>query len=133
METTLTLGQRQQNSDTRMVEAVAKQNQTSSHIYPTHGTQAARFLAAMLAGRQINPLASWVEFGIYRTSDVVLRLRKAGWPIDTDDLPVKNTFGEDCVVGLYSLAPEAIAQSGSEAQQFIADEREVLRAMRGAA
>lgn len=129
----LTLGQRQQKSETGMVEAVTDQNQTTSHIYPTHGTQAARFLAAMLAGRQINPLASWVEFGIYRTSDVVLRLRKAGWPIDTDDLPVKNTFGEDCVVGLYSLAPEAIAQAGSEAQQFVADEREVLRAMRRAA
>jgi len=133
MDNTLMPGRQQQNSEAGMVEPVADQNQTTSPIYPTHGTQAARFLAAMLAGRQINPLASWVEFGIYRTSDVVLRLRKAGWAIDTDDLPVKNTFGEDCVVGLYSLASEAIAQAGLEAQQFVADEREVLRAMRRAA
>lgn len=132
MTNMLTTGCRQQ-SETGMVESASDQNLTLPPTYPTHGTQAARFLAAMLAGRQINPLASWVEFGIYRTSDVVLRLRKAGWPIDTDDLPVKNTFGEDCVVGLYSLAPEEIAQAGSEAQQFVADEREVLRAMRRAA
>lgn len=125
----VTLGQRHtsESGTTDQVEIT-----TAFQTYPTHGTQAARFLAAMLAGRQINPLASWVEFGIYRTSDVVLRLRKAGWPIDTDDLPVKNTFGEDCVVGLYSLPPEKIAQAGSEAQQFVADEREVLRAMRRA-
>ena len=134
METTLTLGQRQQNSDTGMVEAVADQNLTTTFIYPTHGTQKSRLLAAMLAGRQINPLTAWREFGTYRLADVVFQLkRKNGWPIKTDDLSVLNTFGEDCVVGLYSLAPEAISQSGSEAQQFVADEREVLRAMRRAA
>lgn len=129
MTNTLMARGQQQISATRT--ATMAENTTA--IFPTHGTQAARFLAAMLAGRQINPLASWVEFGIYRTSDVVLRLRKAGWPISTDDLPVKNTFGEDCVVGLYSLEPEAIAQAGSEAQKFVADEREVLREMRRAA
>ena len=128
MTNLLTTGCRQ-HSETGTVKTTIDPN---IHTYPSHGTQAARFLAAMLAGRQINPLASWVEFGIYRTSDVVLRLRRAGWPIDTDELPVKNTFGEDCVVGLYSVAPEVIAIAGSEALQFVADEREVLRAMRRA-
>lgn len=102
-------------------------------IYPTHGTQAARFLAALLAGRQINPLCAWQDFGIYRTSDVVFRLRKLGWPVKTDDLAVDNRFGEACVVALYSLAAEVIEQAGSDAREFVCTERETLREMRRAA
>ena len=103
-----TLGQRC-TSDT----GTANQAEISTQIFPHHGTQAARFLAAMLAGRDINPLEAWREFGIYRVSDVVLRLRKAGWAIITDDLPVLNTFREECVVGLYRLDQVAIDQAGA--------------------
>jgi hypothetical protein len=129
----VTLGKRD-TSETGTVEAVADHNQTTAHIYPTHGTQKSRLLAAMLAGRRINPLTAWREFGIYRLSDAVHQLkRKNGWPIQTEDYPVTNTFSEECVVGLYSLMTEVIAEAGSEAQQFVADEREVLRSMRRAA
>jgi hypothetical protein len=116
------------NSDTRTAGKVEIINPT----FPRHGTQPARFLASMLTGKQINPLAAWREFGIYRTSDVVLRLRKAGWPIITDDLPVQNTFREECVVGLYSLEQSAIDQAGAEGMRFVEEEREVLRQMRRA-
>ena len=134
METTLTLGQRQQNSDTGMVEAVADQNLTTTFIYPTHGTQKARLLAAMLAGRQINPLTAWREFGTYRLADVVFQLkRKNGWPIKTDDLSVLNTFGEECIVGLYRLDQGVLDEAGDTGQRYVADEREVLREMRRAA
>lgn len=130
MTNTLTTGCRQQ-SDPRTTNTV----ETNFHYsFPPHGTQKSRLLAAMLAGRQINPLTAWLEFGTYRLADAVFQLkRKNGWPVRTDDLTVNNTFGEECVVALYSLAPNAIAQAGSEAQQFVADEREVLRAMRRAA
>lgn len=132
MENNATLGQRR-DSEARTVKAAADQNQTTAHIYPTHGTQAARFLAALLAGRQINPLLAWQDFGIYRVSDVVFRLRKLGWPVETDDLTVQNRFNEGCVVALYSLAADVSLQASYEAQQFISDERETLRKMRGAA
>jgi len=120
------LGQRRDSSDTWTAETA----ETLTPTYPHHGTQAARFIAAMLAGQSINPLAAWKGFGIYRTSDVVLRLRKAGWSIITDNLPVLNTFHEECVVGLYRLDQAAIDQAGAEGQRFVEEEREVLRAMR---
>lgn len=129
MDNTATLGERRDSSDTR----TADQAETFTPSYPRHGTQAARLLGATLTGRSINPLEAWREFGIYRTSDVVLRLRKAGWPILTDDLPVLNTFREECVVGLYRLEQAAIDRAGAEGQRFVEDEREVLRQMRRAA
>lgn len=129
MDNTATLGQRRDSSDTR----TANTAETLTPTYPRHGTQAARFLAAMLAGRSINPLEAWREFGIYRVSDVVHRLRKAGWLMETKDLPVLNTFGEECVVGLYLFKQAAIDQAGADGHRFVEEEREVLRQMRRAA
>lgn len=119
------------NSEARTTDQVET---TTTPIYPAHGTQKSRLLAAMLAGRQINPLTAWREFGTYRLADVVFQLkRKNGWPVDTDDLAVRNTFGEECIVGLYSLDQKAIDAAGEEGQRYVADEREVLREMRRAA
>ena len=129
MTTSATLGQRCDDSDTGTTDQVEVTPPTNP-IYPNHGTQAARFLAAMLAGRSINPLDAWQEFGIYRVSDVVLRLRKSGWHIITDELPVVNTFREKCLVGLYRLDQATIDSAGAEGQRFVNDEREVLREMR---
>lgn len=131
MTNMLTTGCRQQ-SEARTTHAVDESSSTS--IYPAHGTQKSRLLAAMLAGRQINPLTAWREFGAYRLADVVYKLkRKNGWPVQTNDLAVRNTFGEECIVGLYSLDQKAIDAAGEEGQRYIADEREVLREMRRAA
>lgn len=130
MTNMLTTGCRQQ-SEARTTDQVET---TTSPIFPPHGSQKSRLLAAMLAGRQINPLTAWREFGTYRLADVVFQLkRKNGWPVDTDDLAVRNTFGEECIVGLYSLDQKAIDAAGEEGQRYVADEREVLREMRRAA
>lgn len=119
------------NSEARTTDQVET---TTTPIYPTHGTQKSRLLAAMLAGRQINPLTAWREFGAYRLADVVFQLkRKNGWPVQTNDLAVRNTFGEECIVGLYSLDQKVIDAAGEEGQRYVADEREVLREMRRAA
>lgn len=131
MTNMLTTGCRQQ-SEARTTNTVDESSSTS--IYPAHGTQKSRLLAAMLAGRQINPLTAWREFGAYRLADVVFQLkRKNGWPVQTNDLAVRNTFGEECIVGLYSLDQKAIDAAGEEGQRYVADEREVLREMRRAA
>lgn len=129
MTDTLSTGCRQQ-SETGTTDQV--EITTAHQTYPSHGTQAARFLAALLAGRQINPLLAWQDFGIYRTSDVVFRLRKLGWPVKTDDLAVENRFGEACIVALYSLPTDVIEQA-HDAHQFVCTERETLREMRRAA
>lgn len=106
----------------------------SDRTFPAHGTQKSRLLAAMLAGRQINPLTAWREFGTYRLADVVFQLkRKNGWPVRTNDFPVRNAFGEECIVGLYSLDREAIDAAGELGQSYVEEEREVLRSMRRAA
>ena len=108
-------------------------NTKGTRTFPVHGTQAARFLAALLAALQINPLLAWRDFGIYRVSYVVFRLRKLGWPVITADLAVSNRFGEECIVALYSLPHEAIEEAGTEGQEFVRAERETLRDMRRAA
>lgn len=130
MKNEATLGQRRE-SETGTTDQVEI---PPTQIYPAHGTQKARVLAAMLAGRQINPLSAWREFGVYRLADVIHQLkRKNGWPVVPADLPVRNTFGEECIVGLYSLDQKAIDAAGDEGQRYVIDEREVLREMRRAA
>lgn len=76
--------------------------------YPASGTQPARLLAALLAGKEVNPLVGWLTLGIYRLSDTVYQLRNLGWPIITGRLDVKNRFGEQCRVANYHLPREAI-------------------------
>lgn len=51
--------------------------------------------------RTITPLQSWQQLGIYRLADVILKLRKKGFPIHTTDVPVDNKFGEPVDFALY--------------------------------
>lgn len=53
--------------------------------------------------RGLTPLDMWSKLGIYRASDVVLRLRRKGHDIKTDIVKVKNKFGEECQVAYYTL------------------------------
>ena len=94
--------------------------------YPSHGTQAARLLAAVLAGRKINPLAGWRMLGIYRLSDTKFRLKEVGWPMESDRLDVTNRFAESCRVAIYGLPDWAIEAAGVQGQQFAAREFELM-------
>lgn len=87
-------------------------------FYPSTGTQSARLLAALLIGKEIDPLAGWLTLGIYRLSDTVFRLRNLGWPVITARLNVKNRFGEECYVANYYLALEAIVEAGDRGREF---------------
>lgn len=70
---------------------------------PHPGTQCERLLKELKAGRRIDPLYAWVRLGIYRLSDTVFRLRKAGWNIKTGRKFVHNRYGEPCYVANYHL------------------------------
>lgn len=76
---------------------------TTLPIPPRDGTQAARLLAELRAGRSVDPFRGWFRLGIYRLSDTVLQLRKAGWGVVTDTKEVKNRHGEVCRVANYRL------------------------------
>ena len=66
-------------------------------------TQDIRLATYLKEHGNIDPLTSWRVLGIYRLSACILRLRKSGWEIRTDRMPVKNKFDEDCVVANYVL------------------------------
>lgn len=82
---------------------VLDQRRDSTPVEPNAGTQARRLLTALQTGQAIDPLTAWAKFGIYRTSDVIFRLRRAGWKIRTERKDVSNQFGELCHVALYRL------------------------------
>jgi hypothetical protein len=110
-------------------------NQTPEHFnpeYPTHDTQAARLLAALLTGQKVNPLRGWISLGIYRLSDTKFRLKEMGWPFVPGRLDVANKFGEACHVALYSLPDWAIAEAGEPGKQFAQRELELMARKRAA-
>lgn len=53
--------------------------------------------------RGLTPFDFWVKLGIYRASDTVYKLRKAGYDVKTDRIKVKNQYGEECNVAYYTL------------------------------
>lgn len=53
--------------------------------------------------RGLTPLDMWLKLGIYRSSDVIYKLRKKGHNINTERIKVKNQFGEECHVAYYTL------------------------------
>lgn len=94
--------------------------------YPTHGTQAARFLALLLAGREVGPLAGWREIGVYRLADTKLQLLKAGWMVEKETQKRPNKFGEPCAFASYYLPDEVIEAAGTEGQAFVQRETELM-------
>jgi len=86
--------------------------------YPNPRSQAGRLLAALLTGQKVDPLTGWRRLGIYRLADTTFQLRGLGWPIDNLGLTVRNRFGEDCHVALYSLQSEAIESAGWMGEAF---------------
>ena len=66
--------------------------------------QKERLLNYLTDHKSINPIVSWNYLGIYRLSDVIYKLRKDGYDIKTNEVEVKNQFGEICRVANYELA-----------------------------
>lgn len=54
----------------------------------------------------IEPLTALSELGVYRLSDVILKLRRKGWDIETVKVKAKNRFGEPCNYAKYLLNEE---------------------------
>lgn len=67
------------------------------------GKQPKRVLNYLLQHRSMTALDGWVHCGVYRMSDAILKLRKAGYEILTDTASVSNQFSEKCTVARYVL------------------------------
>jgi hypothetical protein len=68
--------------------------------------QQGRLLLYFKRYRHINPISSWSRLGIYRLADVVHKLRKKGYRIDTVDTAAKNCFGEPVEFATYVYFPK---------------------------
>lgn len=66
-------------------------------------TQKDRVLTYMRRYHKIDPVKAWSKCGVYRLSDVILKLRRKGYDIETQEKIVKNQFGEKCKVAEYIL------------------------------
>lgn len=64
--------------------------------------------------RKIGSITSWeaiVEFGATRLSAIIYNLRKKGYNIETNDVIVKNRYGNATVIAKYVL------KEGGEVEQ----------------
>ena len=66
-------------------------------------SQTQRILTYLKQHHIINPLKEWTSCGVYRLSDVIYKLRKQGYDIETEEVIVKNKYGEKCRVAQYRL------------------------------
>lgn len=64
--------------------------------------------------RKVGSITSWeaiVEFGATRLSAIIYNLRKKGYNIETNDVIVKNRYGNATVIAKYVL------KEGGESEQ----------------
>lgn len=66
-------------------------------------TQQERVLDHLKTHGSITPLEALSEYGIYRLSVAIWRLRKQGYPITTVEMEGVNRFGETVKHGKYIL------------------------------
>lgn len=55
----------------------------------------------------ITPMDAWKMYGVYRLSDVILKLRRMGMQIDTMEVKETNIFGDKVTFAKYHLREEA--------------------------
>ncbi|MBI5922032.1 MAG: hypothetical protein HY847_10365 [Betaproteobacteria bacterium] len=94
---------------------------TSEFCFPTIPSVKAAVLADLLSGRKITHLDCWREHGSSRLSHHILRLRKAGFPVITQEIDAKTSDGRVAQIGLYSLPTEAIEAAGERGLMFITE------------
>lgn len=66
-------------------------------------TQTERLVEYLEKNGNIDPLTAWQELGIYRLGARIFDAKALGHKIKSGTKKVKNRFGEDCRVALYSL------------------------------
>lgn len=74
---------------------------------PAAGTIRAAVLDAFLTGRSLTSLEAWRELGTSRLAADVHVLRRMGWPIVAEEVPVQCREGRSARVASYRMANTA--------------------------
>lgn len=96
--------------------------------YPTPSSVKGRVLADLLAGMKQTHYDVWSRQGSSRASHHIMMLRRAGFPVITEEIDAPTSDGRTARIALYSLSIETIEAAGERGKQFIA---EALAAKRG--
>lgn len=89
--------------------------------YPAPGSVKGRFLADLLAGMKLTHLDCWERHGSRRAAHHVLRLRKAGWQVNTTEIEAPTRDGRTARIAQYALSLDAIAAAGDPGRQYVAE------------
>ena len=69
-------------------------------------TQKDYVLEHLERGWSITSLEAWDKYGISRLSDIVYKLRKEGYNIETEMVEGRTKMGADAIYGTYRLIKE---------------------------
>ena len=97
---------------------------TDEFCFPDHRSVKGR----VLAGDKLTHMDVWQRHGSSRASHHILMLRKAGWPVITQEIDAPTSDGRVARIALYYLLPETIEGAGDRGQEFIAEARAARRA-----
>ena len=67
-----------------------------------HKNQADRVLQYIRDFGSITPLEAVSDLGCYRLSARIFDLRRSGYVIDSEEITVKNRYGQRCTVARYT-------------------------------
>jgi hypothetical protein len=96
--------------------------QTVKPILPDMKFLPGRFLGILLTGRRYTHKESWLELGHARLADSAWKLRRLGWPVQmVEEVVATSDAGRSATIGVYYLAPEAIADAGECGQRYAAE------------
>lgn len=92
---------------------------TPAVSYPAAGSVKGRVLADLLDGQRITHMTVWSRHGSSRAAHHVLRLRQAGWPVETSSIDASTCDGRTARIAEYSLPRTAIEQAGDAGRRFV--------------
>lgn len=78
-------------------------------------------LSDLLCGYRLTHYDVLELHGSFRASHHILRLRRAGFPVITEEIYVPTSDGRTARIALYSLPEETIEAAGERGQDFIAE------------
>lgn len=84
---------------------VRGENPTPAAVGAQHSPDShpAQILQALLRGERLTAASAWRDFGCMRLAAVVLRLRLAGWPVETQIITVRTAHGRTAHVAEYAM------------------------------
>lgn len=103
----------------------AGQNKTTTPVfcYPSPASVKGRVLADLLHGDKLTHMDVWERHGSSRASHHILRLRKSGWDVITDEIESPTSDGRIARIALYSLPVEIIDAAGEIGKRYVAESR----------